>query len=120
MTSQKNRWLGILCLRCLHRGRLRGRSWFEGRSLLETRIQRPDHSAGSAGRRLPTRRAHRLPSGGRSKPDGGCIRGFGSECAWLFGFGASSDLELEMTSKAGSDLSGGNVGEGVREIRSFL
>ena len=24
---------------------------------------------------------------------------FGSECAWLFGFGASSDSELEMTSK---------------------
>jgi hypothetical protein len=48
------------------------------------------------------------------------MRSFGSGCVLLFGFGASSDSELEMTSKAGSDLSGGNVGEGVREIRSFL
>jgi hypothetical protein len=48
------------------------------------------------------------------------MRSFGSGCALLFGFGASSDSELEMTSKGVSDLSGGNVGEGVREIRSFL
>jgi hypothetical protein len=48
------------------------------------------------------------------------MRSFGSGCVLLFGFGASSDSELEMTSKAGSDLSGGNVGGGVREIRSFL
>lgn len=36
MMSQKNRWLD-LTVRCLHRGRLHGRLWIEGRSLCETR-----------------------------------------------------------------------------------
>jgi len=63
---------------------------------------------------------HRLPSGCRGDPGGGCIRSFGSVMCSVVRSRRDTAFALVVTSVEDSDLSGGNVGEGSfgRFVRS--